>query len=155
MIPLYSTADSSLERSSSDFIFGANARITKDLSFRSMTQYNPEQSSSKRVAYGFKYNPQAGKLLKFDYRFIEFPSTNETRLKQFNLAGQWPLGQGYYAIGRYNFDLENSKVNGIFRWSRIRCRVLEFKGSFTSFIFSNGTRSELHPLVSIRTGRPW
>ena len=75
-----------------------------------MTQYNPEQNSSKRVSYGFKYNPQAGKLLKFDYRFIEFPSTNETRLKQFNLAGQWPLGQGYYAIGRYNFDLETSKV---------------------------------------------
>jgi LPS-assembly protein len=108
--PLYSSAGSSLERSSSDFIFGANARITKDLSFRSMTQYNPEQNSSKRVAYGFKYNPQPGKLLKFDYRFIEFPSTNETRLKQFNLAGQWPLGKGYYAIGRYNFDLDNSKV---------------------------------------------
>jgi LPS-assembly protein len=108
--PLYSSAGSSLERSSSDFIFGANARISKDLTFRSMTQYNPEQNSSKRVAYGFKYNPQAGKLLKFDYRFIEFPSTNETRLKQFNLAGQWPLGQGYYAIGRYNFDLETSKV---------------------------------------------
>ena len=108
--PLYSSAGSSLERSSSDFLFGANARITKDLSFRSMTQYNPEQNSSKRVAYGFKYNPQPGKLLKFDYRFIEFPSTNETRLKQFNLAGQWPLGKGYYAIGRYNFDLDNSKV---------------------------------------------
>jgi LPS-assembly protein len=108
--PLYSSTGSSLERSSSDFIFGANARITKDLSFRSMTQYNPEQNSSKRVAYGFKYNPQPGKLLKFDYRFIEFPSTNETRLKQFNLAGQWPLGKGYYAIGRYNFDLDNSKV---------------------------------------------
>ncbi len=108
--PLYSTGGSSLKTSSSDFLFGANARITKDLSFRSMTQYNPEQNSSKTVAYGFKYNPQAGKFLKFDYRFIEFPSTNETRLKQFNLAGQWPLGKGYYAIGRYNFDLETSKV---------------------------------------------
>ena len=108
--PLYSSAGSSLETSSSDFIFGANGRITKDLFFRSMAQYNPEQNSSKRVAYGFKYNPQAGKLLKFDYRFIEFPSTNQTRLKQFNLAGQWPLGKGYYAIGRYNFDLDNSKV---------------------------------------------
>ena len=153
--PLYSSAGSSLERSSSDFIFGANARITKDLTFRSMTQYNPEQNSSKRVAYGFKYNPQAGKLLKFDYRFIEFPSTNETRLKQFNLAGQWPLGQGYYAIGRYNFDLETSKVDGIFRRSRIRCRMLEFKSSFTSPFVSNGTRSELYSLVSVRTRRSW
>jgi LPS-assembly protein len=130
--PLYSAGGSSLKTSSSDFLFGANARITKDLSFRSMTQYNPEQNSSKTVAYGFKYKPQAGKFLKFDYRFIEFPSTNETRLKQLNLAGQWPLGQGYYAIGRYNFDLETSKVDGIFRRSRIRCRVLEFKDSFTS-----------------------
>ncbi len=108
--PVYSTADSSLERSSSDFLFGGNARITKHLTFRSMTQYNPEQNSSKRVAYGFKYNPQDGKLLKFDYRFIEFPSSNETRLKQFNISGQWPLGQGYYAVGRYNFNLDNSKV---------------------------------------------
>ena len=57
--PLYSNANSSLQRASSDFLFGANAKITDDLTFRSMTQYNPEQSSTKRVQYGFKYNPQA------------------------------------------------------------------------------------------------
>ena len=108
--PLYSNASSSLESASSDFLFGANARITKDLTFRTMTQYNPEQSSTKRVQYGFKYNPNPGKLLRFDYRFIENASTNETRLKQANISGQWPLGKGYYAIGRYNFDLDNSKV---------------------------------------------
>lgn len=108
--PLYSNTGSSLESASSDFLFGANARLTKDLTFRTMTQYNPEQSSTKRVQYGFKYNPNAGKLLRFDYRFIENASTNETRLKQANISGQWPLGKGYYAIGRYNFDLDNSKV---------------------------------------------
>ena len=108
--PLYSNASSSLERASSDFLFGANARITKDLTFRTLTQYNPEQSSTKRVQYGFKYNPNPGKLLRFDYRFIENASTNQTRLKQANISGQWPLGKGYYAIGRYNFDLDNSKV---------------------------------------------
>jgi len=108
--PIYSNANSSLERASSDFLFGANAKIAKNLTFRAMSQYNPEQSSTKRVQYGFKYNPHAGKLLRFDYRFIEYPSTDETRLKQVNLSGQWPLGKGFYAIGRYNFDLETSKV---------------------------------------------
>lgn len=108
--PLYSNANSSLQRASSDFLFGANAKITNDLTFRSMTQYNPEQSSTKRVQYGFKYNPQDGKLLRFDYRFIENAATEETRLKNFNLSGQWPIGKGYYALGRYNFDLRNSKV---------------------------------------------
>jgi LPS-assembly protein len=153
--PLYSSAGSSLERSSSDFIFGANARITKDLSFRSMTQYNPEQNSSKRVAYGFKYNPQAGKLLKFDYRFIEFPSTNETRLKQFNLAGQWPLGQGYYAIGRYNFDLETSKVAESLGGLEYDAGCWTSRVILHRSIFGNRTRSELHPVVSVRTGRSW
>ena len=108
--PIYSNTNSSLERASSDFLFGANAKITKNLIFRALSQYNPEQSSTKRVQYGFKYNPHPGKLLRFDYRFIENPSTNETRLKQINLSGQWPLGRGFYAIGRYNFDLETSKV---------------------------------------------
>jgi LPS-assembly protein len=108
--PLYSNFGSSLESASSDFLFGANAKITKDLTFRTMTQYNPEQSSTKRVQYGFKYNPYPGKLLRFDYRFIENAATNQTRLKQANISGQWPLGKGYYAIGRYNFDLDNSKV---------------------------------------------
>lgn len=108
--PLYSNAGSSLETASSDFLFGANAKLTKDLAFRAMSQYNPEQSSTKRVQYGFKYNPNPGKLLRFDYRFIENAATNQTRLKQANISGQWPLGKGYYAIGRYNFDLDNSKV---------------------------------------------
>jgi LPS-assembly protein len=108
--PLYSNANSSLERASSDFLFGANAKLSKDLTFRTLTQYNPEQSSTKRVQYGFKYSPHPGKMLRFDYRFIENASTNETRLKQTNISGQWPLGKGYYAIGRYNFDLDNSKV---------------------------------------------
>jgi len=108
--PLYSNSNSSLESASSDFLFQANAKLTKDLTFRTLSQYNPEQSSTKRVQYGFKYNPHPGKLLRFDYRFIENASTNETRLKQVNLSGQWPLGKGYYAIGRYNFDLDNSKV---------------------------------------------
>ena len=108
--PLYSNAGTSLESASSDFLFGANARLTKNLTFRTMTQYNPEQSSTKRVQYGFKYNPNPGKLLRFDYRFIENAATNQTRLKQANISGQWPLGRGYYAIGRYNFDLDNSKV---------------------------------------------
>lgn len=108
--PLYSNSASSIESASSDFLFAANAKVTKDLIFRTMSQYNPEQSSTKRVQYGFKYNPYPGKLLRFDYRFIENASTNETRLKQANLSGQWPLGNGYYAIGRYNFDLDSSKV---------------------------------------------
>jgi len=106
--PLFS--NSSLEGASSDFLFAANGRITKDLSFRSMSQYNPEQSSTKRLQYGFKYNPNPGKILRIDYRFIEYAASNDTRLKNLNLSGQWPLGSGYYAVGRYNFDLQNSKV---------------------------------------------
>jgi len=47
--PLYSNAGSSLETASSDFLFGANAKLTKDLTFRAMSQYNPEQSSTKRL----------------------------------------------------------------------------------------------------------
>ena len=106
--PLFS--NSTLEGASSDLLFAATGRITKDLSFRSMSQYNPEQSSTKRLQYGFKYNPNPGKILRIDYRFIEYAASNETRLKNLNLSGQWPLGSGYYAVGRYNFDLQNSKV---------------------------------------------
>jgi LPS-assembly protein len=107
--PLFSNPNSTLESASSDFLFGANAKLTNDLTFRTLTQYNPEQSSTKRLQYGFKYNPHDGKILRFDYRLIEDAAINETRLKQVNLSGQWPIGRGYFLLGRHNFDLQESR----------------------------------------------
>lgn len=107
--PIYSVGGENLRRASSDFLFGANARIYDHLNFKALTQYNPEQNSTKRVQYGFKYNPGEGKILRFDYRFLENAATDTSRIKNINLAGQWPLGNGYYAVGRYNFDLLESK----------------------------------------------
>ena len=47
----------------------------------------------------FQYQPSAGKVISFAYRFSE-----RDRYKQADISSQWPLSQKIHAIGRYNYS---------------------------------------------------
>ena len=95
---------------SSDLFLTATAYINKALKVDSAIQYNPDESVTNRATLRTRYSPQPGKLIDVSYRLIRNLTASDNDIKQFNIAGQWPLGGGWSSIGRYNYDIKKSSA---------------------------------------------
>jgi len=73
-------------------------------------EYNYRDGISERFSAGLRYQPELGKVLSASYRLTRDPITQASTVDQFDLAGQWPLGAQWYAVGRYNYSLRDSKL---------------------------------------------
>ena len=102
--------NSVFQSDSSDLFLTATAYINKALRVDSEIQYNPDESTTNRGTFRTSFNPEPGKLIDASYRLIRNPTDNSSDIKQINLAGQWPMGRGWYTIGRYNYDIKESRV---------------------------------------------
>jgi|CXWL01.1.fsa_nt_gi LPS-assembly protein len=92
-------------RDQSDLLASLGGRLARDYSFDSAVQYNPQQSRAERYSVSARYAPEIAKVVSASYRF-----NRETQLKQIDVAGQWPVAQGWYAIGRWNYSLSDSRL---------------------------------------------
>ena len=102
--------NSAIQSDSSDLFLTATAYLNKVLKVRSAIQYNPDESTTNRATFKTSYTPHPGKLIDASYRLIRNPNNIDNDIKQINLAGQWPIGSGWYTIGRYNYDIKQSRV---------------------------------------------
>jgi LPS-assembly protein len=100
----------SAKKANSDIFMGATARLANSLNLDAMFQYDPDSSKLLRSTLSSRYNPEPGKILNLSYRMIENVSDSNQDLKVFNAAGQWPLGNRFYSIARYNYDLKTSQT---------------------------------------------
>jgi LPS-assembly protein len=104
----FSATDSS--RSKSDLFAGATARLANNLNLDGMWQYDPSKNKVLRNTISARYNPEPGKLFNMSYRMIDNVLDSTQSLKEFNVAGQWPLGNRFYSVGRFNYDLRASQT---------------------------------------------
>jgi len=98
------------KKANSDIFMGATARLANSFNLDAMFQYDPDSSKLLRSTLSSRYNPEPGKILNLSYRMIENVSDSIQDLKVFNAAGQWPLGNRFYSIARYNYDLKTSQT---------------------------------------------
>jgi len=55
-----------------------------------------------------RYSPEIAKVINASYRF------NRNQLRQVDVSGQWPIAQGWYAVGRYNYSFfDNRMLEGL------------------------------------------
>lgn len=96
---------------SSDIVSAVTARLRNNWSMDSAFQYNTSGNDIVKANIGTRYNPEPGKVLNLSYRYTKAqPSlTSIGALNQVNVSGQWPLGKGYYGVGRYNYSLEDKQ----------------------------------------------
>ena len=87
----------------SDVIAGLTARLSNQWNLDAFGQYNTEGNGLVRGNILARYNPEPGKLLNIGYRYTQ------AFLEQLDISGQWPLGRGWYGIGRYNYSVRESK----------------------------------------------
>ena len=98
------------KKANSDIFMGASAKLPNSLNLDAMFQFDPTSNSLLRSTLGSRYNPEPGKMLNVSYRLIDNVIGYNQDLEVFNAAGQWPLGNRFYSIGRYNYDLKSSQT---------------------------------------------
>ncbi len=91
------------QNNSSDIIAGFTANLKSDLNVNAFWQYNTDDSKSVRSTITSRYTPEPGKALNLSYSY------RANLLDQFDVSGQWPLGRGWYGIGRVNYSFKESR----------------------------------------------
>ena len=90
--------------SESDVLASVGGKASQALSYDLTTQYNPYQSRAERYGVALRYAPEVAKVLNFSYRF------QRDILRQIDLSGQWPVAQGWYGVGRYNYSVLDRRL---------------------------------------------
>ena len=49
-------------------------------------------------------------MLRRNYRYFKNLVDDKNTLDQINVSGQWPLGKGFYSLGRLNYSIQDNKA---------------------------------------------
>jgi len=97
----------------SDFLVGVDGRLSEAWALGGLMQYNFDRSQTERLDLGLRYTPAPGKALNGTYRYSRLQVDQVgllSELKQFDLSGQWPVGEGVTLLGRWNYSLVENKT---------------------------------------------
>ena len=87
-----------------DLLAAVSGQITRDWRIDTAWQFDTQNGTTIRQNLGASYRPGPGRALNFGYRFID--QTTE----QVDLSGQWPLGDRWYGMFRYNYSFQDNKL---------------------------------------------
>jgi len=98
--------------SQTPLILGLGGRIAQNWSADVGVQYKFSGGQNiEKFTTAVRYSPAPAAVASISYRYIaqEYTAGAGT-INTFDFAAQWPLGNGFYAVGRVSYDLEGSKV---------------------------------------------
>ncbi len=88
----------------SDLLASVGGRVFRHWTFDTTAQYNRRDQRAERYTVSTRYSPEIAKVVTASYRF------NRETIKQIDIATQWPVAAGWYAIGRYNYSLQDKRL---------------------------------------------
>jgi LPS-assembly protein len=91
------------QNNSSDILAGVTANLQSDLTLSGFWQYNTNDDKSVRSTITSRYTPEPGKSLNLSYSY------RADLIDQFDISGQWPLGNGWYGMGRMNYSFKEKR----------------------------------------------
>jgi LPS-assembly protein len=101
----------------SDLLLAGEARLSDVWSVSGALEYNLSHPQTERLDIGVRWQPAPGKVLNASYRFnrqeVE-PTGPPTQLNQLDFSGQWPLGDNWSVIGRWNYSIvDRTTLEGV------------------------------------------
>lgn len=102
--------ESNRPASFSNLVAAANGLVAPKLYADAAWEYSYREGRTERFSLGTRFQPDYGKVMSASYRYTRDPLSALAAVDQIDLAGQWPLSPKWYAVGRYNFSLRDSKV---------------------------------------------
>lgn len=105
------------ERSQSDWVGFAHGKLSDSFHVGFDLHYNQNQSRAESYAATVRYNPEPGKVLSARYKYgrnerIYLQSDGNyfyDKIRQVDLAAQWPIRKNLYAVARYNYEIQAKK----------------------------------------------
>lgn len=88
----------------SDWLMTVSAQVWSDFSASYAMQYNQQDGTLRRADAALTWKPGEYKLLNLRYVDNRIVDT-----RQASISGQWPLGNGWYALGRYSYSLTDKR----------------------------------------------
>ena len=96
---------------SSDVLAGFSANLRNSWNIDTLWQYNTDNSQATRTTITSRYQPEKGKVLNLSYSYRRsLTNLSNDGIDQFNISSQWPLGRGWYGIGRVNYSLRENQL---------------------------------------------
>ena len=100
---------------------GLGGRVSRSVSVDSYVQYNTETTRSDRINANIRYQPEFAKVLNLSYRYapnlrydeegrLVAVKEGESGIKDIDVSGQWPIGKGWYGVGRVTHSLSDNRV---------------------------------------------
>jgi LPS-assembly protein len=98
---------------SSDFLVGAEGRLTDAWSMIGLLQYDFGTSQVDRLNVGTRYAPGPGRVVSLIYRYsreLVDQVGGQSELKQTYLSAQWPLSANFTLLGAWNYSIPDRKT---------------------------------------------
>lgn len=93
------------EDSTSEIFTEVVLHPTWNWSFRGTWQWDPQENDTRRTTLDLRYRPSGGKLANLAYRLAE----NDNDVEQVDVSLVWPINPQWRTMGRWNFDLRESR----------------------------------------------
>ena len=87
-----------------DVLAALTAQLGRSWAIDLAAQYAAERSEFVRATAGVRWQPRRASVLSAYYRY----QTNG--ISQVDLSGQWPLSNNWYAVGRFNYSLQDRRL---------------------------------------------
>jgi LPS-assembly protein len=89
---------------SSDYLAAVSGRVAANWTVEVAEQYNPRDARTERVTVATRYQPGPLQTLNLSYRYLR------DQIAQVDVSSQWPLGGGWYGVGRFNYSTSDKRI---------------------------------------------
>ncbi len=100
--------------SSSDILLEAQGKLSDTWALQGLVQQNLDVGQNEQLNVALRYTPRLGSALNFGYRYtrqlIDPTTGGVDTLRQFDISGEWPVGDHVTLLGRWNYSLHDKKT---------------------------------------------
>jgi LPS-assembly protein len=88
----------------SDYLAAVSGRVARNWTLEVADQYNPRDARTERLTVAARYQPGPLQTLNLSYRYLR------DQIAQTDISSQWPLGGGWYGVGRFNYSTRDKRI---------------------------------------------
>ena len=88
----------------SDWLATLSGRVAPKWIGDAGVEYNPRDNRYERLTLSARYQPEPLKTLNISYRYLR------DQIDQLDVSAQWPLGAGWFGVGRFNYSVRDRRV---------------------------------------------
>lgn len=94
----------------SNLLASLSGRVSSSWTMDAGTEYDQRDYRAERLTLAARYRPEGLKTVNLSYRYLSGDITQNGPSKQVDISAQWPLFGRWFAVGRLDYSLQDSRV---------------------------------------------